>query len=406
MSLYRLIYKKVVIFVIVKNREAEEPSKIWNRAFVSVFIANALMFLGQQMMNTLVSKYANYLGTAPSMVGFIASSFAYTALLFKLFAAPAIDTFNKKYILTGALLVMAVAFFGYSVSANTTMLLFSRLLQGAGQAFTATCCLALASDALPREKLGQGIAYFSLAQASCQAFGPGIGLYLSRTMGYRTTFAVGASIMVCASIAALNIKNKHVKRDKKFRISFRNLIAVEALIPAVLAFFFAMTNYNINAFLAIFGEERGCGETIGYFFTVYALVMLISRPLIGKLSDQYGFVKVLLPSMVCFAGAFLIISISSNIWMFLLAAAVSAFGYGACHPAVQALCMKCVPVEKRGAGSTTNYIGQDLGNLVGPVIAGFVIQSVGYEMMWRVMIIPVLIAMLIVIVNRQKIESL
>lgn len=383
----------------------EEPTKIWNKAFVSVFIANAFMFLGQQMMNTLVSKYANYLGTPPSMVGFIASSFAYTALLFKVFAAPAIDTFNKKYILTAALMVMAAAFFGYSISANTAMLLMSRLLQGAGQAFTATCCLALASDALPKDRIGQGIAYFSLAQAMCQAFGPAMGLTLSRLIGYRLTFTVGAAIMMIAALAALRIKNTYVKTDKRFKISFENLIAKEAVIPAVLAFFFAMTNYNINAFLAIFGEERGCGDTIGYFFTVYALVMLISRPLIGRLSDRYGFVKVLIPSMACFAGAFWLISISTNIWMFLAAAVVSSFGYGACHPAVQALCMKCVPAHKRGAGSTTNYIGQDLGNLVGPVAAGFVIQIFDYGTMWRVMTVPVFAAMAVVLINRKRIDS-
>jgi len=388
----------------VAGLSTSEPVKIWNPTFISVFIANMLMFLGQQMMNTLVSKYANYLGAAPSMVGFIASSFAYTALLFKVIAGPAIDTFNKKYVLTTALVVMAISFAGYSVSSSTPMLLASRLLQGAGQAFTATCCLALASDSLPSDKLGQGIAYFSLAQAICQAIGPNLGLTLSRVVGYNITFAVGAFIMMVAALAAANVKSKTQPQTRKFKISLDGLVAKEALIPAILAFFFAMANYNINSFLAIFGDEQGCGEHIGYFFTVYAITLFISRPLVGKLSDKYGFVKVLLPSMLCFAGAFIIISYSSNIWMFLAAAVVSAFGYGACHPAVQALCMKCVPKHRRGAGSTTNYIGQDLGNLVGPTVAGFVVERFNYATMWRIMTFPILLAMLIVIFARRQIN--
>ena len=108
--------------------------------------------------------------------------------------------------------------------------------------------------------------------------------------------------------------------------------------------------------------------------------------------------------MLCFAGAFIIISYSSNIWMFLAAAVVSAFGYGACHPAVQALCMKCVPKHRRGAGSTTNYIGQDLGNLVGPTVAGFVVERFNYATMWRIMTFPILLAMLIVIFARRQIN--
>lgn len=383
----------------------QEPDKIWNGAFISVFIANMLMFLGQQMMNTLVAKYANALGTQPSMVGFITSSFAYTALLFKVFAAPAIDRFRRKYVLAGALLVMAASFFGYSMSHTAGQLLGFRLLQGAGQAFTATCCLALASDCLPRDKMASGIAYFSLAQAICQSLGPTMGLSLAKAIGYNETFAIGSVIMVCAFVAALMIKAPERTVQKKKKFSVHNIIAVEALLPAVLAFFLSMANYNINSFLAIYGAERGCETNIGYFFTVYALTMLVSRPVVGKMADKYGMSKMILAAMGCFAAAFLLISVSANIWMFLLSAFVSAFGYGACHPLVQALCMKCTPSEKRGAGSITNYIGQDLGNLVGPTFAGFVVERTGYAVMWRVMIIPILLAMLIVVISRRKIAK-
>ena len=82
--------------IALKTSKTEEkiPDKIWNASFISVFIANMLMFMGQQMMNTLVAKYANHLGAAPIIVGLVTSAFAYTALIFKIFAAPAIDTFN------------------------------------------------------------------------------------------------------------------------------------------------------------------------------------------------------------------------------------------------------------------------------------------------------------------------
>ena len=52
--------------------------------------------------------------------------------------------------------------------------------------------------------------------------------------------------------------------------------------------------------------------------------MLISRPVIGKLSDKYGLVKVVIPALICFALSFYIISIAENLFMFLVAAFVSA----------------------------------------------------------------------------------
>ena len=225
----------------------QEPDKIWNAAFISVFIANMLMFLGQQMMNTLVAKYANFLGAQPSVVVFITSSFAYTALLFKVFAAPAIDRLNKKYVLAGALLVMAASFFGYSMSHSVQPLLGFRLLQGAGQAFTATCCLALASECLHRDKMASGIAYFSLAQAICQSLGPTMGLSLAKGIGYNATFAIGAVIMVCAAVAAFMIKTPaRPKQKEKKPFSVKSIIAVEAILPAVLAFFLSMAKITIS----------------------------------------------------------------------------------------------------------------------------------------------------------------
>lgn len=391
--------------VMTENTSAknEVPEKIWNPSFISVFIANMLMFMGQQMMNTLVAKYAKSLGAAPVIVGMVTSSFAYTALLFKIFAAPAIDTFNKKYILVGAMIVMATSYMGYSISRSIPVLFASRLLQGAGQAFSATCCLALATDTLPPDRLGAGISYFSLAQVICQSIGPSIGLALSRKLGYSVTFMIGAATMVCAAVMASRIKT-HFTRTKKYRLTISNLFAKEAILPSVLMFLLCMSYYNITTFLVIYAEERNAGTHIGYFFTVYAITLLFTRPLIGKFGDKHGLVKVFIPAMCCFSAAFFLLSFSSNIWMFLLAAFISAFGYGACQPSVQTLCMKCVPKEKRGAGSSTNYIGQDLGNIIGPIIAGAIAEHFGYSVMWRVMIIPVIIALIIVVFYREKIN--
>ena len=379
-----------------------EPDKIWNRGFISVFLVNMMMFFGQQMTNVLIPKFTYSLGGTPMMVGFIASSFAYTALLLKVFAAPAIDTFNKKKILGIAILVMALAYLGYSISGSINSVLAFRLIQGAGQAFSATCCLALATDMLPRDRIGTGIGYYSVAQAICQSIGPSVGLWMVKSVGYKTTFLFCSGIMVLAAIMAFMLKTRYTK-TKDFSINLKGIIAKEAIIPAFLMFFLCMAYYNVTAFLVIYAEMQGIEGNTGFFFTVYALTLLVSRPLIGKMSDRYGTVKVLIPAMCCFAIAFILIGSANSLSILLIAAFVSAFGYGACQPAVQTLCMKSVPKEKRGAGSTTNYIGQDAGNLVGPVVAGFVVEKLGYHTMWFVMIIPVFVAMMIVLLNRKTI---
>lgn len=377
--------------------------KIWNPVYTRVFCTNALLFLGMQMVNTLVAKYADYLGATATIVGTVSSLFALTALLFKVVSGPAIDSFSRKNILVAAISVITVSFFGFSISDNIGMLFAFRLLQGCGQAFTATCCLALAADSLPAEKFGTGIGTFTLAQAACQAIGPTVGLTLAQHIGYKPTFAVAACCTMCGIITALTIKAAP-REARAFQISLRNIAAREAALPAVLLFFLQMTFGNINSFLVIFANNRGV-MNIGLFFTVYAVAMLFAPVTIGRLADRFGITKAILPAMSLFAVSFLIISVSGTLPMFLLAAVTAAFGYGAAQPAVQTLCMKCVPEARRGAASSTSYIGQDLGNLAGPIIAGMIAERAGYVTMWRAMVIPIAVSVVLVILFRRKIHS-
>ena len=127
-----------------------------------------------------------------------------------------------------------------------------------------------------------------------------------------------------------------------------------------------MAYSSINFFMAIYGGSRGI-EDIGLFFTVYAVCLFISRPLGGRIADRYGSDKVIIPGIALFALSFVLISFSKTLPMFLLDGAVCAFGYGICMPTLQALSMSIVPKERRGAAGNTNYIGIDLGSMIGPV---------------------------------------
>jgi MFS family permease len=386
------------------EKTIQKNTVIWNPVYRCVFTANALLFLGIQMVNTLIAKYADYLGASAVTVGMVSSLFAFTALLFKIFSGPAIDSFNRKYILMAAIFAIALSFFGFGFSNSVRMLFVFRLLQGCGQAFTATCCLALAADSLPPDKFGAGIGTFTLAQAACQAIGPAAALSLAEMAGYKLTFIIAGCLTLGAIAVASRISIVH-RENKIFKISPKTIAAKEAIIPAILLFFLQMTFSNINAFLVIFAGNRGV-MNIGLFYTLYAAAMLVSPRTTGRIADRFGSVKAIIPALIFFALSFFIISASNSLLMFLGAALVAAFGYGAAQPMVQTICMKSVPEARRGAASSTSYIGQDLGNLAGPIIAGTVVEQMGYSVMWRSMIIPVLTAMFLIIVFRGRIYGI
>ncbi|MDR1538851.1 MAG: MFS transporter [Clostridiales bacterium] len=381
------------------------PDKIWNSMFISIFIANMALNLGQQMSNPLLAAYADSLGAPASQIGILMSMFAITSLLCKIVTSPAMDTYNRKYMVVLSTAILATAYLGYSFSNEMPFLMLFRLLQGCASAFANVCCLALVSEALPANKFGTGMGYYSLAQVISQAIGPTIGLIMVSLFGYSMTYAVNAIVMLVALLLTSRIRY-NFKRTKKLSITINNIIAKEAILPASLIFFMGVGFSTINAFLIVYAGKQGIQTGIGLFFTVYALTLLFTRPLIGKLTDKFGLFKVSVPAIIFTGISFFIISFSKSLPLFLVAAFINAFGYGACQPALQSLAMKSVPNERRGSGSSTNYIGQDLGSLVGPTCAGFFAQTIGYTSMWRIMITPLVIGLIILIAFKGKITRI
>ena len=382
----------------------DAKAAIWNASFTSIFLANMFTYVGLYMMNTLVPKYVDFLGGSEFVVGAVTSSYALAALCFKLISAPAIDTFNKKNLLIAVLTALTSASLSFAAANSIPVVVAARLLQGAAQAFTAVCAMTIASESLPFERLGEGIALFSLGQAICQAISPSLALMLIGRFSYRIAFCVGAAMIGLAITAALTLHIEYV-RTKPFHISLREVFAKEALIPAVLVFFLNIAHSTIIAFLVLYSGRKGI-SAVGTYFTVYAFAMLVSRPLVGKLSDRFGFVRTVLPAMAFFTVTFILISKATNVYYLWLAGATTAFSYGASLPALQAFCMKTVPSARRGAAGCTIYIGLDLSVLLGGFISGAAAEAFGFEAMWRLMILPIAIAVLIVILCRDRIRRI
>ena len=386
---------------------------IWNSTFIAVFIANCFQNLGQHMMNSLVPKYANTLGAATWLVGFVSSMFAVTALAIRPFSSPASDSFSKKKLLVFAEVLFMVAMFGYSISNNIGMVIGFRLLHGIGSGIAAPLCLALASNSLPEDKMGSGIGIFSVGQAISQAIGPTMGLSLQQSIGFKPTFAIGGGIMIVALILALRIPENPNETRLPFKITLDRIVAKEAILPGLFMTIVTTSYATWSAFIAIYGAASGVKQ-VGLYFTAYALALLALRPLAGKLMDKFGFDKVLLPAVFIFAANLFALSRARTLVGFIIAGILGAAGYGLCQPICQSLSMQSVKRSQRGAAGNTNYMFQDFGMLAGPIVGGAIVDKLkaagvgevdAYSRMYLVMIIPLAFALAYLFIFRKKIQS-
>lgn len=390
-----------------------EKESIWTPFFLKLFIINALLNLGQFMMTALIPKFAEHLGASAAIIGVVSSMFAITALAVRPIVGPSTGYFRKNRLLATAIGIILAAFVCYSMASSISMIIVGRLLHGVGMGFLAPVILALASDALPNRKLASGIGIFSLGQAIATAIGPMVGLELVHEFGYQAAFITGSILMGIVLVLTLRLKTELPDRLTRFKVSLHDVVAIEVMIPTIIMFFLAGANSCIQAFILIYGGVNGVKE-IGLFFMSYAVCVLFSRPISGRIADKYGIDKVIIPGIVLFALSFVVISFSHTLPMFLIAGGISAFGYGICFPSIQTLCIKLVTKRRRGVASNTTYIGVDLGYLITPTIAGLIVTFVqeqsgnevaGYAAMFRFMTIPIFISLLIFLIKRKELTS-
>ena len=387
-----------------------KAGKIWTKDFITILISNLFMSMGQFMMNTLVPKYAYQLGATASIVGLVTSAFAVTALALRPVAGPSMDYFKKNRLLSFALGLLTVTFIVYGFSKSIPMLVVARLMHGVAMSLSAPLSLAIVCNILPSDKMASGVGIFALGNALATAIGPSVGLKIADLFSYNATFFFCAALMFTSFLLSFLLKSDNPDRSQGFRISLDKIIAPEALLPAFVIFFLSFAYASVNSFMAIYGGLNGVKE-IGLFFTVSAIFMIFIRPVSGRIADKYGHDKSIIPGLIILIAAFILISLSHTLPMFLIAGAVTALGFGTSQPLVQTMIMQIVPKARRGAAGNTNYIGTDFAYLIGPAISGYIITAVqtstgnevlGFSIMYRIMVLPVIVALAVFWFNRKK----
>ena len=392
------------------NTPQTVPAKerLWTPNFIKLFIINMGFQLCTYGMNTLASKFGYTLGAAMALIGIIASGHSVGSLVTKIIAAPAVDSFDRKKVLLFGLGFLTFVYAGYGLTRSAMMLTVFRILQGVGMAFVTLVTMTMATDALPEAHMGAGIGYFTLSITLMQSVAPSLGLFLFDRIGYNNTFWCMSALTVCNFLFACTLHNKEEEEREKppFRLSLHSIIAPECLVVSAIVFLLSCTFACINGYMVLYADSMNV-ENVSLYFTVYALILLLVRPVVGRLSDQYGTYRVIFPCMLCYGLAFLVLSTARSLPMFLVAAGISSFGYGGMFPALQAACMKCVPKERRGSASSTLYVAVDLAQFFGPIMGSQIISATNsYPTMWRCMELFILAATGVALWQRKRIKEI
>ena len=280
----------------------------------------------------------------------------------------------------------------YSASKSVEMMAAVRFVHGISFSFSTVALLAFNTMFIPKDKIGEGIGWSVVTTTLATAMGPNLGLWLVDHFGYKACFAAAAIGTIIPNLCFLVVPNRqepHVS-GKSAKFNVNDFISLQIFPFALLTGLFSCCNGIVNSFLALLGDERGI-KGVGVFFTAYSVILIVTRPITGKLYDQKGIKFIMYPSVALAALSMLLLGKATSTWVVLLAGVLKALGQGTGAPSIQAHCLKKLGRDKAGVVSSTCYMGNDIGNTVGPAIGGLIASRAGYGSMFITIAVSVIV---------------
>jgi MFS family permease len=132
-------------------------------------------------------------------------------------------------------------------------------------------------------------------------------------------------------------------------------------------------------FLPIYARTAGLNDAqIAIVLGAQLILAMAAKPLAGRLSDGIGRLPVIATGLLLCAVALPLVFRSGSWTAFLLAAPILGIGVGAVTPVTNALIADIASARHLGAAMGVFGTIWDIGEAAGPIMAGFLIGSVGY----------------------------
>ncbi|MFR4205093.1 MAG: MFS transporter [Lactococcus lactis] len=361
--------------------------KLWTTTFVVNMLLNFIFYLVFYLPTVVIGTMAmeRYHASA-SIAGILSGIFIVGGFIVRLWAGNNMKRLGAKKLLYIGTLIYFLLTFAYFFVHSVVLLLILRLVHGLGFGIAATASGTLAGAIVPSSRRGEGIGYYALSVTLSSAVGPFLSMFLYRTSGFYSLIWLSALLLFIALVGIFFI---HVEKttdssnsvDNKVhkKFAWSNYFEKEALPISLIAFLIGISYSSILSFMDAYARNINLSEAASFFFLVYAITVLLSRPITGRVFDGFGDNFVMYPTYLFFALGLLLIGFAHSGWMLLLAAIFIGLGYGSFSPFGQAIAIRNSEAHRLGITTSTFFGFMDMGVGFGPFILGMFMPLLGYR---------------------------
>lgn len=253
-------------------------------------------------------------------------------------------------------------------------------------AIATTSTNTTAINIIPEHRKGEGISYFSLFMSLAMVIGPFVGLSITAQGGYTAMFAICAVCALLAFVLGAWARGPSVTKEMptqvKSKLKWGDLFERKAVPIALSGFVVAFAYSGLVTFMSVFTREQAIEQYASYFFVCFGIMIVLPRPIVGKLLDRVGEHVIVYPSIAIFAIGLVLLSAADSTVMLLVSGSIIGLGYGALLPCFQTIAVLAAPPHRRGLATATFYILFDLGYGIGSYILGFLASGYSYSLMY------------------------
>jgi MFS family permease len=389
--------------------KVQEP--IFTKNFIYIFMAQFFCALVMYMLITTIGEYVTTFGASATIAGLVSGVYVVGGLVSRLCSGSLLNRFGWKRIAMIFLIIHFAASCCYFLAENVVLLVVIRFIHGLGFGAATNAIMVIGMTSLPKSRYGEATGYFMLSTSLAIALGPFVGGLIYDVFGESGSF-ISASISSllcvifmgltdvraidpgCAAVSSLaeNVKPKGIY----------SLLEPKAMPISLCILFMAFGYAAMISFYRLYAASENMTKEFSIFFLIYAAVLIISRPIAGKLQDRFGDDAVCYPSFIIQPIGLALLAFRPCILTIVICASAGALGFGTMNSCLNAILNRKISNERRPFATTTYWACCDLGVGAGPALLGAIVTASGYHIMYFAAAGLSLIALPVYYIARRK----
>jgi len=370
--------------------------ELWRKNLYAAWIAEMIAITGFNFVMPFIPFYVQELGItdvgqAAQWAGILTGVPAVVMTIFSPIWGSLADIYGRKLMVERAMFGSAISIFLMALSTNVYQLLFFRILQAALTG-TVAACIALVSSSSPSQKMGYSLGLMQTAIFTGTCIGPLLGGIIADSFGYRNSFRITSILLFIAGLLVFFLVKEDFRPLSKKEISSNNfwenlriVFSSQQLINMIFVFFLVQFSVMIvNPVFALFIEEtftsiKSISSITGTMLALTGFTSAISSAYIGRISDKYGYKKLLIVTILGAGIFYLPQAFVSSISQLMVLRIFLGLFYGGILPIANTIITLSTSPNDRGKAFGVTTSATFLGNTLGPFAGGLIASTLGLK---------------------------